>query len=157
MDLKTILEYEEGFRNEPYLCSEGFVTIGLGTKLHDLKGLDPSDFPVMVSRRIAFEWLETEVSIKSQRMMNDWAHQEAYDNLSEDRKAVVLSMAYQMGTRGVKKFKNMWFALSRGEFDVAASEALDSRWAAQTPERADRVARVLRGESLEEVYGHIYD
>tara|TARA_R110000850_G_scaffold154244_1_gene277732 strand:- start:910 stop:1383 length:474 start_codon:yes stop_codon:yes gene_type:complete len=155
MNLATILEYEEGFRYKPYLCSEGYVTIGLGTKLHNEKGLDPSDFPISVSRKIAFEWLETEVALKDQRMLNDWRHQKVYQNLDNDRRAVILSMAYQMGTSGVKKFNKMWLALSKGDHKMAAMQALDSRWAKQTPARAERVARVLAGESLEEVFKHI--
>ncbi len=43
-------------------------------------------------------------------------------------------------------------ALSAGNYNRAANEALDSRWHKQTPVRAERHARVLRGESLDCVY-----
>ena len=38
------------------------------------------------------------------------------------------------------KFKKMKAALERGDFEAAAAEMLDSRWARQTPNRADREA-----------------
>ena len=58
-------------------------------------------------------------------------------------------MAYQMGVTGLSKFKNMLTAVELGDFDEAANQALDSRWARQTPERATRHAEMLRvGEIL---------
>ena len=155
MNLIQILAFEEGFRTKPYLCSEGFVTIGLGTKLHKDKGMNPDDFPIQVTRKIAEEWLHTEVAIKDSKLLaSNSGH--AYANLSDDQRAIILSMAYQMGTRGVLNFRRMWYALAEGNDEQAAREALDSRWAQQTPERAERHARVLRGESLESVYGEIH-
>lgn len=155
MNLIKILAFEEGFRTDPYLCSEGFVTIGLGTKLHKSKGMDPADFPIKVTRRIAEEWLHTEVAVKDSKLLRSNSGH-TYANLSDDQRAIILSMAYQMGVRGVLNFRRMWHALAEGNDDQAALEALDSSWAQQTPERAERHARVLRGESLEEVYGEIH-
>lgn len=155
MNLIKILAFEEGFRTDPYLCSEGFVTIGLGTKLHKSKGMNPDDFPIKVTRKIAEEWLHTEVAIKDSKLKaNNVSY--IYTALSHDQRAIILSMAYQMGVRGVLNFRRMWHALAEGDHNQAALEALDSRWAQQTPERAERHARVLRGESLEEVYGEIH-
>ena len=53
----------------------------------------------------------------------------------------------------VKYFKKMWKALEGGNYGDASDEMLDSRWAAQTPERAVRHARVIRWGSLEDAYG----
>ena len=36
-------------------------------------------------------------------------------------------------------------AIAAGDWDEAAAEALDSRWAAQTGSRADEIAALLRG------------
>jgi lysozyme len=59
---------------------------------------------------------------------------------------ILLEMAYQMGCRGVGKFDNMWNALEVGDYRVAADEMLDSRWARQTPARANRLADRMRSE-----------
>lgn len=154
MNLIKILSFEEGFSSKPYLCSEGYVTIGLGTKLHKSLNMNPSDFPISVSMNMAEEWLHSEVALKdmklSRRDINGYAY--VYDALDDDKRAIILSMAYQMGTSGVLRFKKMWAALAIGDDKEAAAQALDSRWATQTPERAERHARVLRGESLVDVY-----
>ena len=46
-------------------------------------------------------------------------------------------MIFQLGKTGVSKFRNMWKHLSALEYASAASEMLDSRWAKQTPNRAE--------------------
>ncbi len=151
MNLIKVLAFEEGFRAKPYLCAEGYVTIGLGTKLHKDKGMSPNRFPIRVSRDMAEKWLHSEVALKDRRLANS-ARSKIYSLLDDDRKAIILSMAYQMGVSRVYKFRKMWAALKEENYIEAANEALDSRWARQTPFRAERHARVLRGESLEDVY-----
>lgn len=152
MNVLKIIAFEEGFMSKPYLCSEGFVTIGLGTKLHKSKDMNPEDFPIRVSRKIAEEWLSTEVDIKHKKLSSKFGYSITYGGLDHDRRAIILSMAYQMGTAGVLRFKKMWMHLSVGAYYSAAEEMLDSKWARQTPERAERHARVMRGETLENVY-----
>ena len=49
-------------------------------------------------------------------------------------------MIFQLGKTGVSKFKNMWKALSGLDYSTAASEMLDSRWAKQTPNRAQAMS-----------------
>jgi lysozyme len=51
-----------------------------------------------------------------------------------------------VGTRLVG-FTRLRAAVRRGDWDEAAAEALDSRWAAQTGRRAIEIATMLRGNS----------
>jgi len=54
-------------------------------------------------------------------------------------------MAFQLGQRGLSKFKNMNSAIERKEWVEAAVEMMDSRWAGQTPNRATRLQqRMIR-------------
>jgi len=53
----------------------------------------------------------------------------------------VAEMVYQMGLSGVKKFDEM---LSAIDPETIREKALDSRWARQTPARAEAVARRLK-------------
>ena len=57
---------------------------------------------------------------------------------------VVSAMCFQMGRRGVLKFKKMIQAINDCNYDKAADEMLDSLWAKQTPERAKRMASLMR-------------
>lgn len=60
------------------------------------------------------------------------------------RQAVVIGMVYQMGLPRVKGFRKAWHALAVKEWDDVYHELLDSAWARQTPERAQRRAMQMR-------------
>lgn len=152
MNLIYILGFEEGYSSTPYLCSEGYVTVGLGTRLHTELGLEPNDFPISVTPKIAEAWLHMRVAKHERKLSRRTEVGRIFNKLDDDRRAIILSMSYQMGTTGVVKFKKMWKALDAGDYKQAAIEALDSRWATQTPERAHRHAKVLAGEDLRKVY-----
>ena len=59
------------------------------------------------------------------------------DELAEE---LIIEMVFQLGKTGVSKFRNMWKHLSALEYASAASEMLDSRWAKQTPNRAQSMS-----------------
>ena len=152
LNIITILDYEEGYRAKPYLCSEGYVTIGYGTKLSNIKNLDPSTFIIEFNRNIAKQFMAGTVQELDKALLRS-SQSDVFFDLDDDKRAIILSMSYQLGVSGVLGFKNMWKALAAEDWERAGIEALDSRWANQTPARANRHARVLAGESLESVYG----
>lgn len=148
MNIFMLLRREEGLRLEPYYCSENYPTIGIGTKIGP-KNAPLKMYQFKISEGTARQMLDDEVFSITARLSDlDW-----YNCLSYDMKTIVVSMAYQMGVSGVLKFKRMIAALERGDFNQAATEALDSKWAKQTINRSRRHARVLGGESLSDVYG----
>ena len=53
---------------------------------------------------------------------------------------VLINMAYQMGPTGLSKFTETIGHLKESNYDLAASEMLNSIWANQTPSRASRLA-----------------
>lgn len=63
--------------------------------------------------------------------------------LSPHQFSGLVQMVFQMGAPSVSRFKNMLRALRRGDNQTAMAEALDSRWAKQTPARARRVAQMI--------------
>jgi lysozyme len=66
-----------------------------------------------------------------------------FTRLSVDRQNALIEMAYQLGVTGTLNFKRMWLAIEAGDFEQARLEALDSKWARQTPKRAISVAAKL--------------
>jgi len=58
----------------------------------------------------------------------------------------VANMAFQMGVEGLCGFKTMLGHLEAGDLGKAAIAALNSKWAMQTPNRAKRVAAMIRGK-----------
>ncbi|HGF7373659.1 TPA: glycoside hydrolase family protein [Vibrio cholerae] len=146
----VVLEFEEGYREKPYHCSEGYPTVGIGKKIGP-KGCSLDCYDFSVSRDVANLWLSEEInSVNDELNKLNW-----YLDLNPDRQVIITSMAYQMGLSGLLKFKKMISSLERGNWDEAAYQALDSRWAKQTPKRANRHAEVLRSGSISSAYGKL--
>lgn len=149
--ITKILEFEEGFSSRPYLCSEGYVTIGYGTKLYKAKGGNPEMFAITVDRDIAGKLLLKDVSSLEVRLSQSKVGK-VFDSLDSDRRIIIISMAYQMGVSGITDFESMWKHAASKNWERMADEAMDSVWAKQTPNRAGRHARVLAGESIISIY-----
>lgn len=91
-------------------------------------------------------WLETIVA----RLDTDLLSQapmyfSAFTGDGGDDDLVIFDMAYQMGVNGLLKFEKMLAAIDEEDYETAADELLDSNYARQTPERANRNADLLRG------------
>ena len=69
-----------------------------------------------------------------------------FHNLSENRKAVLCNMAFNMG-RGLSAFAIMLRAVNEERWNDAADAMLQSRWAGQVGDRAKRLAAAMRGET----------
>jgi len=126
-----LIKKEEGYRQFPYTCSAGKLTIGYGFNLDD----------VGISEEEAELLLEFRLRKLEEEMFHTYYW---FRYMSEARKAVVLSMIYQLGMNGLLKFKKMISALEDEDYTLAASEGLDSLWAKQTPERATRQMQILK-------------
>ena len=60
--------------------------------------------------------------------------------LSAARQAVLVNMAFQLGTKGLLAFRVTLGSIEDGQYSEAALGMLDSTWAKQTPARAMRLA-----------------
>ena len=122
------LKQEEGFDGMPYEDTLGIPTIGYGTKLP----LTEEEAELLLKHRLDKKILE--ISEKEPFFLD----------LPQKAQEVIANMAYQLGVGGVLKFKKMWAALKKGDYQKAADEMLDSKWAKQTPNRAKRLAEIMR-------------
>ena len=52
-------------------------------------------------------------------------------------------MAFQMGTAGLLTFRNTLENIRTGDYKAAGRGMLQSRWAEQTPKRAQRMAQQM--------------
>jgi len=123
-----MIKKHEGFRGMPYEDSLGFPTIGYGTKLP----LTKEEAELLLKHRLDKKIEE----LKS--------YEPFFIDLPQKAQEVIANMSYQMGVGGVMKFKNMWNALKNEDYKKAADEMLDSRWARQTPNRANELAEIMR-------------
>jgi lysozyme len=121
--------------SEPVACS-GWLTIGYGFLIDSRKG-------VGLPRPVAEFWLRYAVNERVEELQRRW---HAFKDQPEAVQLALANMAYQMGVSGVLKFSDMLAALERGERAAAATHALQSIWATQTPKRAKKVAALIRGD-----------
>ena len=124
MNLIDQLERDEGFREKPYQCTSGVWTIG-----HGFTYLTLEESRAVLNIRVNKLRSELNSSIKY---------------LSPARQDVLLNMAYNLGVGGLFRFKFMWNAIYRKDFNRAAEEMLNSRWAKQVNGRAIRLAEAMR-------------
>ena len=136
--LKSVKEHE-GFRSKVYLDTLGKRTVGYGHLCVEDHWEDDKEY----------EWgyLE-EILIKDLRQAIAGADEliEEHDckDLEGAAKEVVVEMVFQLGKTGVSKFKKMWEALSEYNYIGASFEMLDSKWANQTPNRAKKMAALMK-------------
>lgn len=130
MTLREQLKRDEGERLKPYRDSVGKLTIGVGRNLDDV-GLSPDEVDYLLSNDIrraqegvlgALPWTI---------------------GLDEPRFAVLVNMAFNMGLRGMLGFRKMLEAVAQADYESAAAELLDSTYAQQVGQRAQRLARQL--------------
>lgn len=131
MNITELLKKHEGYRQFPYHCTAGKLTIGIGFNLDDV-GLSEDESELILAHRIGK--LKTKLA----------ASLPFFPKLDEVRQACLLDMAYQMGVKGLLKFETTLALVQHQRYDNAAKHMLDSKWARQTPNRAQRIAEMMR-------------
>lgn len=139
-DITSMLKYEEGFRAKPYYCSEGYPTVGFGLKIGNKNAPLPN-------RRMTLAQADRELDNSIYMTQRQVASAGVLtDNTLVN--TVLISMAYQMGTSGLLKFKKMLAAIADCDWDLAYKEGMDSRWAHQTPARAWRQMQCIKRQDF---------
>ena len=134
MDLDRLisqLKVHEGVRDKVYLDTEGIETIGVGRNLKD-KGLSEDEIDYL---------LQNDISEFKSGVQDTWSW---WDNLDDVRQRVVVDMAFNMGLGGLSKFKKTLGHIESGEYEEAAAEMLNSRWAEQVGRRANTLSEMMR-------------
>ncbi len=129
--LIKLLITHEGLRLKPYRDTRGKLTIGVGRNLDD----------VGITEEEAIYLLKNDIK----RVLDFLKERLPYWNgLTETRKMALVDMCFNLGPGGFLSFKRMLAALERGDYEQAAREMLDSRWARQVGRRAEELAEMMR-------------
>lgn len=123
------LKRDEGSRPDMYLDSEGIPTIGIGHNLQ--RPISPRAI------RVIFDDDLTDALNDLDKQLPWWR------NLSEPRQRVLANMCFNMGITRLLGFKKALHAAATGDFKTAAAEMLDSKWAKQVGDRAQRLADTM--------------
>jgi len=165
-----LLEFEEGWRETAYLCTEGYPTIGYGFKLGP-KITGPKPAALAKCRKLySFKlpkpagevWLIETAQAKFEDMCAlphilkavttcREAHPDTPD-YANPRTCVLISMAFQMGVDGLADFVNTLRHIANADWFQAETNMLKSKWASQTPNRARRHARQMRSGEWDPEY-----
>ncbi|WP_313684214.1 glycoside hydrolase family protein [Pantoea sp.] len=138
-----ILNFEEGFRARAYIDSEGYPTIGTGFLIGP-KGAAISNYTFTLSKNVSDVWLQELIDSKSADMRLNPSIYAALKQCNPARSDILLSMCYQLGVNGLAGFKNTLAMIAAGNFTGAANGMLNSLWARQTPQRAQRHSDVMK-------------
>ena len=133
--LLASVKKHEGYRNKVYLDTLGKRTVGVGHLCVEDFWEDDKEYEEKFLMTILEHDLQT--AIKGAK---DLMSENGCMDMDEIAEELIIEMIFQLGKTGVSKFRNMWKHLSALEYASAASEMLDSRWAKQTPNRAQNMS-----------------
>jgi lysozyme len=142
------LERDEGVRFRAYTDTTGHLTIGVGRNL-DNNPLTPEEIAYVghdartkpIARRDAEFLLTNDIknlSLDLNRRMSWWKE------LDEVRRRVILNMAFNLGITRLLEFKETLRWMQQGHYQAASMCMLESVWANQVGERAERLVRMMR-------------
>lgn len=145
--VKKEIQEHEGFRDTIYSDSLGFDTIGWG---HLIKDTDLFEKGVAYSKEKLQEVFDEDFDLawsNANSLVKERLTNTDFELLDINRKMKVISifcnMCFQLGKAGVSKFNKMFENIAKLNFEGAKLEMLDSRWAKQTPSRAEYLANKM--------------
>ena len=144
MNVTTLMKelmLDEGYKQEIYADPLGHLTFGVGhlvTKNDEEHG---KEVGTPVTKERIEECLQQDIKIVFNELdLNEpW-----WRSLDSNRQRVIANMCFNLGYPRLKKFKKFIYAMQISQWEKAAEEMMDSKWATQVGERAVRLKdRVL--------------
>lgn len=139
--LRNELAEDEGCKYEIYLDHLGLPTFGIGAlvKESDPEYGKPVGTPVDEERVRQRFHLDIAVTVEDCHILYP-----NFNSLPEDCQLIIANMMFNLGRPRLSKFKLMKKAIDDSDFDEAANQMADSRWARQVPNRANRLIDRMR-------------
>lgn len=132
--LHADLRRDEGERLYAYQDSEGYWTIGVGVLIDRRRGggITREESAYLLGNRVRA------VIDELDRALPWWR------SMSEARQRALANMAFNLGVTTLLTFKRTLESMRGGDYERAASEMLESKWAKQVGARAERLAALVR-------------
>lgn len=124
------LERDEGLRLRPYECTAGRLTIGVGRNLDDV-GITREEAMILLAHDVRRSIADCELF--------PWYHK-----LNGVRQRAICNMMFNLGLARFRGFKKLMAAIRAEDWEEAAVQMLDSKWAEQVGDRANRLAAMMR-------------
>ena len=135
---------DEGYKYEIYLDHLGYPTFGVGHLVLETDEEHGQPVGTPVSEERIKECLSHDIDVVCSEldMKDPW-----WRNLSDNKQRVMSNMCFNLGHPRLSKFKKFLGAMQISDWETAAVEMLDSKWAGQVGDRAVRLRdRVLQGD-----------
>ena len=129
-----MLKRHEGVKSHAYKCSASKITVGVGRNIDPEGGLGLSEDEVDYLLQNDIKRIISELDFQY-----DWFH-----NLNEARKDAMIDISFNLGQTRLRKFEKALTAMSKGEWDTAADEFMDSKWSNQVGNRAKELTAIIR-------------
>ena len=132
--LKLRIKQNEGYSEKPYRDQLGFFTIGYG---HLIRKKEKKYF----SKTFNKKHFETVFENDFRKAVNQYKKFFLKKNHTVSERELLIEMLFQLGPRGVSKFKKMLYFLNKKQKFMASLEMLDSLWYLQTPYRVKNLIK----------------
>ena len=132
---------DEGYKYEIYLDHLGYPTFGVGHLVLEKDEEHGKPVGTPVSEERILECLSKDIDIVCDELdiKDPW-----WRNLDDNRQRVMANMCFNLGHPRLSNFKKFIGAMQISDWETAAVEMMDSKWAGQVGNRAIRLRdRVL--------------
>lgn len=133
-ELEEMLMRHEGYRRHPY-SDRDTQSIGYGRNL-TTNGISKEEALYLLRNDI--ERITAQLSAKFP----------VFDDLTNGRRAVLISMAYGLGIDGISEFSLMWGNIERRDYERAALEIYLSDYCGQVGNRCKELADIMEKDGL---------
>ena len=131
---REMIKKHEGYRSAIYLDSVGVPTGGWGHAF-----LTGSTLPLEIWKQIF------EIDFEQHRYDADvFINQHCLFDIGEARRVALIDLCFNLGLAKLNKFRATIKALREKDYDLAATNLLNSLWATQVGGRASDIALIIR-------------
>ena len=120
-------------RHIVYDCPAGHATIGIGRNVSE-SGLGLSDIEVEFM-------LEEDIARCAEELGREFNW---FSGLDEARRDAMIDLVFNMGLTRLNGFKKALAAMADANYDLAAAEFMDSKWASQVKDRAIEICAMIK-------------
>jgi lysozyme len=150
-ELVKMIAIHEGIVLNVYQDHLGIDTVGIGRNLQD-RGITDGElsfinktmdevYEVGLTEEEAYYLCMNDIAIVEKELL---ANKPIVNQLNDVRQMVLVDMAFNMGVPRLMKFKNMWLAIEKVNYQLANEEMIDSRWAGQVGSRAMKLSLAMK-------------
>ena len=129
---KDSIKSHEGYRLDPYECTEGFLTGGYGHKILENEEVPTSKegWEALFDKDFEKAWSDMEILCETHNLPEN-----------EEMMSILCEMIFQLGIKGCLKFNNLLKNMRKGNKYLVCFEMMDSLWYKQTPYRVKNLIK----------------